>query len=90
MGKPQIGNKLPILTIEKYRKTLERNGFVPDEERHNHIQYKNKDGIKITVMKGRKDINPYLLKQIIKELAEKLNKPQNEIINMICEYKKKK
>jgi hypothetical protein len=41
-------------------------------------------------MKGRKDINPYLLKQIIKELAEKLNKPQNEIINMIFEYKKKK
>jgi|GEM_PF-2478842 len=89
MPKPKIGLRLPILKVEQFRRALERNGFVADKDTHSHIQYINTEGIKITVMKGRKDIKSGLLKKIIKEIAHKTNRSEEEIIYMLFNIKMK-
>jgi len=89
MGKPRIGNKLPVLKIKEFESALTRNGFKADEDNHHHIQYVNKEGIKVTVMKGRNDIHPLLLRTIIREISTKMKIPETEVIEKLFEVKTK-
>ncbi len=90
MPKPKIGKKLPVMKTEEFERHLKKNGFEPDGDKHTHIQYINEKGIKITVIKGRKDIHPNLLKIIIKEMATKMKITEQEVIEKLFDIKDKK
>ena len=83
MPKPKIGQKLPIIKTEELRKALERNGFRNDLNKHAHIQYINKEGVRITLLKGHKDIKSGLLKKIIKEMSIKMKIQEKEVIRKL-------
>ena len=61
--------KLPIIKAKKLIKVLERLGFVLYHQVGSHAQYKNKEGLKITVpVHAGKDLNRKTLKSIINVL----------------------
>ena len=61
--------RLPVLKPREIVRVLERMGFVEVRQRGSHRQYRHEDGRGTTVpFHGNRDISPFLLKQIIKDI----------------------
>jgi predicted RNA binding protein YcfA (HicA-like mRNA interferase family) len=61
--------RLPVLKPREIARVLERMGFVEVRQRGSHKQYRHADGRGTTVpFHGSRDISPFLLKQIIKDI----------------------
>jgi predicted RNA binding protein YcfA (HicA-like mRNA interferase family) len=61
--------RLPVLTPREIARALERMGFAEVRQRGSHKQYRHTDGRGTTVpFHGGRDISPFLLKQIIKDI----------------------
>jgi len=88
MAKPRnIKGKLPGFNTTEVKRVFNKLGFKSDESNHKHIKLIDSKGREIILIKGNKDINPYLLKQIIKEVAEKLDITKEEVIEKFLKYK---
>jgi len=62
--------RLPILKPREVARVLEDMGFVEVRQRGSHKQYRHSDGRGTTVpFHGSRDISPFLLHQIIKDIA---------------------
>lgn len=87
MAKPKIGNKLPVIKTRQLENIYKGLGFCSDEKKHSHIIFTNPKGKKAVLIKGNKDINPRLLKTIIKEISQKTGKSEKEITEFIMNHK---
>ena len=88
MAKPiNYNGKLPGFNTTEVKRVFEKLGFKSDESNHKHIKLIDSKGKEVILIKGNKDINPYLLKQIIKEVSEKLEITKEEVIEKFIKYK---
>jgi predicted RNA binding protein YcfA (HicA-like mRNA interferase family) len=61
--------RLPVLKPREVIRALEKMGFVEVRQRGSHKQFRHPDGRGTTVpIHGNRDISPFLLKQIIKDI----------------------
>ena len=61
--------RLPVLKPREIAHVLEKRGFVEVRQRGSHKQYRHADGQCTTVpFHGRRDVSPFLLRQIIKDI----------------------
>lgn len=62
-----MGN-IPVLKPREVAKILERLGFVEVRQRGSHKQFRHADGRGTTVPFHARDISPFLLRQIAKDI----------------------
>ena len=79
--------KLPGFNTTEVKRVFNKLGFKHSEGNQKHIKYVDSKGREVILIKGNKDINPYLLKQIIKEVSEKLGITKEELIEKFIKYK---
>lgn len=61
--------RLPVLKPREVARVLEKIGFVDVRQRGSHKQFRHSDGRATTVpFHGGRDIAPFLLRQIIKDV----------------------
>jgi predicted RNA binding protein YcfA (HicA-like mRNA interferase family) len=61
--------RLPVLKPREVARVLEKLGFIEVRQRGSHKQYRHVDGRGTTVpFHGSRDISPFLLRQIIKDI----------------------
>ena len=61
--------RLPVLKPREVSAALEKLGFAEVRQRGSHKQYRHSDGRRTTVpFHGGRDISPFLLRQIIKDI----------------------
>ena len=61
--------RLPVLKPREIARVLEKLGFIEVRQRGSHKQYRHSDGRGTTVpFHGSRDISPFLLTQIIKDI----------------------
>jgi predicted RNA binding protein YcfA (HicA-like mRNA interferase family) len=61
--------RLPVLKPREVAAALEKLGFAEVRQRGSHRQYRHSDGRRTTLpFHGGRDISPFLLRQIIKDI----------------------
>lgn len=61
--------RLPVLKPREIARVLEKLGFIEVRQRGSHKQYRHADGRGTTIpFHGSRDLSPFLLRQIIKDI----------------------
>ena len=72
--------RLPVLKPREIAHVLEKMGFVEVRQRGSHKQYRHADGRCTTVpFHGSRDVSPFLLRQIIKDIRLTLEEFMREL-----------
>jgi predicted RNA binding protein YcfA (HicA-like mRNA interferase family) len=72
--------RLPVLKPREITRVLEKMGFVEVRQRGSHKQYRHPDGRCTTVpFHGSRDVSPFLLRQISKDIRLTLDEFLREL-----------
>jgi len=87
MAKPFSGKKPSTLRTQELKKIYNKLGFQEDKGNHKHIVFKNSKGQEIILKKGNKILSSNFVKIIIKEVAQKTNKTEQEVLEFFMKNK---